>query len=105
MHLVIWTYEVMEGKTRQDLLAVINATAPEYQNVPGLIRKYYALGTGLRTVMEFYLWESRAAADKFFNWEWDGETTRRWESARMTREDFEVPKVVEGVHGTVAMEA
>lgn len=104
MHLVIWKYEVMEGKNRQDLLAVINATAGNCENAPGLVRKYYVLSGDLKTVMEIYLWTSRAAADRFFNLDWDSETSRAWESARMTREDFEVPKVVEGAHAAATME-
>ena len=31
MHLVIWNYEVMEGKSRQDLIEDIQADAPAYR--------------------------------------------------------------------------
>jgi len=96
MHIVIWKYDIMEGKSRQDLLDAINGTAPDYQGVPGLIRKYYGMAADLKSVVEIYLWKSKADADRFFNAEWDGETSRRWESAPMTRQDFEAPVVVEG---------
>lgn len=95
MHLVTWKYDVMEGKNRADLLAVINSTAGRHARVPGLVRRYSALGPDLKSVIEFYLWTSKAAADEFFNLEWDSETSRAWESARMTREDFEVVNVVQ----------
>jgi len=95
MHIVTWKYDVMEGKNRQDLLDEIRGSAPGYQGVPGLIRKYYGIAADCKSVVEFYLWKSKADADRFFSLEWDSETSRRWESALMTRQDFEAPMVVE----------
>ncbi len=95
MHIVTWKYDVMEGKNRADLMAVINATAGRCGNAPGLVRRYSALGPGLKSVIEFYVWTSKAAADAYFDLAWDSETSRAWESARMTREDFEVVDVVQ----------
>lgn len=95
MHIVTWKYDVMEGKNRHDLIDEIKGSAPDYQGVPGLIRKYYGIAPDCKSVVEFYLWKSRADADRFFNIDWEGETSRRWESALMTRQDFEVPLVVE----------
>ena len=95
MHIVTWKYDVMEGKNRQDLLYTITAAAPEYLGVPGLIRKYYGIAPDCRSVVEFYLWKSKADADRFFNLDWDSRTSQRWESAMMTRQDFEAPMVVE----------
>ena len=95
MHIVMWKFDVMEGKSHQDLLDAIKGSAPDYQDVPGLIRKYYGMAPDLRSVVEIYLWQSKAQADKFFDSEWDGETSRRWESAPMTRLDYEAPLIVE----------
>jgi hypothetical protein len=95
MHIVTWKFDVMEGKNRQDLLDVIKGSAPDYQDVPGLIRKYYGIAPDCKSVVEFYLWKSKADADRFFDSDWDGETSRRWESALMTRQDFDAPMVVE----------
>ena len=95
MHIVMWKFEVMEGKNRQDLLVPIRGSAPDFQGVPGLIRMYYGIAPDVKSVVEIYLWKSKADADKFFDLDWDGETARRWESARMTSQDFEVPVVVE----------
>ena len=105
MHIVIWKYDVMEGKSRQDLLDSVKADAPDYRNVPGLIRMYYGIAPDLRSVVEVFLWKSRAAADGFFNRDWDGETSRRWESAAMTRMDYDAPLVVESEQGRVVIEA
>jgi hypothetical protein len=95
MHIVVWKYEVMEGKSRQDLLDSIQADAPAYCNVPGLVRMDYGYAPDLKSVIQVYLWKSRDAADRFFDSEWDGKTSRRWESPRMTRTDYEAPLVVE----------
>lgn len=95
MHIVTWKYEVMEGKNRSDLLAVVNASAARIGRPAGLVRRYSALGAGLATVIEFWVWTSKEAADAWFDLAWDSETSRLWESARMTREDFEVVGVVE----------
>ena len=105
MHIVIWKYDVMEGKSRQDLLDSVKGDAPDYRNVPGLVRMYYGIAPDLRSVVEVFLWNSRAAADRFFTSEWDGETSRRWESAAMTRMDYEAPLVVESAQGRVIAEA
>jgi hypothetical protein len=95
MHIVTWKYDVMEGKNREDLLAVLKATAHRDAYAPGLVRRYSVFGPGLRSVMEFYVWSSKADADAYFDMDWDSETSRAWESARMTREDFEVVNVVQ----------
>lgn len=95
MHIVTWTYEVMEGKNRADLLAVIEATAGRYATAPGLVRRYAAVLSDLKSVVEFYVWNSKAAADAYFDLDWDSETSREWESARMTRQDYEVVNVVQ----------
>lgn len=96
MHIVIWNYEVMEGKSRQDLLDAANADAEDYRRAPGLVRLYYGIAPDLRSVTQIYLWQTKQSADRFFDREWDGATSRRWESARMTRQDFEAPVVLEG---------
>ena len=55
-------------------------------------------------MVEVFLWKSKAAADAFFNSEGDGETSRRWESAAMTRMDYDAPLVVESEQGRVVAE-
>lgn len=55
--------------TLADATALFEGSAPKYENLPGLIRKYYlydesGIGGGV------YLWESREAAEKVYNDEW-----------------------------------
>ena len=104
MHIVIWKFDVMEGKNRQDLVTVMKGAAPDFQAVPGLISKTYGIAPDCKSVLEIYLWKTKAAADEFFDHEWDAETSRRWESARMTRQDFDAPVAVECEKNRVVVE-
>jgi len=46
------------------------SSAPKYQNLPGLVRKYYLRSEDGRTAGGVYLWQSRAAAEAVYNAEW-----------------------------------
>jgi hypothetical protein len=46
------------------------SSAPKYQNIPGLIRKYYIRSEDGRVAGGIYLWETRAAAERVYNGEW-----------------------------------
>ena len=43
-------------------------SAPKYQGLPGLIRKYYLFDAESRTGGGCYLWESREAAPRTCTW-------------------------------------
>ena len=45
-------------------------TAPKYQGMPGLIRKYYFLSEDGSKAGGIYLWASRADADRVYTEEW-----------------------------------
>ena len=45
-------------------------SAPKYQGLDGLIRKYYLLSEDGSTAGGVYLWESREDADKLFTDDW-----------------------------------
>lgn len=47
-----------------------SGTAPKYQEVPGLIRKYYLLSEDGSTAGGVYLWESRERAEQFYTDDW-----------------------------------
>ena len=47
---------------------MFESTAPKYQNLPGLVRKYYLYGEG--TGGGVYLWKSRADGEKVYTAEW-----------------------------------
>ena len=53
-----------------DAAALFEASAPKYQNVPGLLRKHYLLGDDGRVGGGVYLWESQAAAEALYDEAW-----------------------------------
>ena len=57
------------------------SSAPNYRNVPGLIRKYYLRAEDGLTAGGVYLWESRAAAEAAYSAEWRELVTKRFGSA------------------------
>jgi hypothetical protein len=87
---------VNEGTSKQDILGAIEASGRDYEGVPGLIRTYFGMATDGKSVVEIYLWQSRADAETFFTHVWETEVARRWQSAPMRRQDWETPLVVEG---------
>jgi hypothetical protein len=46
------------------------STAPKYQGMPGLIRKYYFLSEDGAKAGGIYLWASREDADRVYTAEW-----------------------------------
>ena len=96
MHTVIWTINANEGTSKADILYGIEASGPDYKSIPGLIRTNFGITADGKSVVETYLWQSKADADKFFSKEWEIEAYRRWQSAPMRRQDLETPLVVEG---------
>lgn len=49
---------------------LFTGTAAKYQEVPGLIRKYYLLSEDGGTAGGVYLWETREAAEAMYDPEW-----------------------------------
>ena len=96
MHTVVWTIDVNEGTSKQDILQGIEASGRDYEGIPGLIRTYFGTATDGTSVVEIYLWQSKVDAEAFFTHEWETEMARRWRSAPMRRQDWETPLVVEG---------
>ena len=64
---------VPPGLTRERLTAGLRAAVPEYQKVPGLLRKHFILsevGAAAPTFGGVYLWRDEAAARAWFNEAW-----------------------------------
>ena len=59
-------FRLPEGTTRDDAKAMFEKSAPNYRGVPGLVRKYYLYGDD-RTGGGVYLWNSREAAERFYD--------------------------------------
>ena len=66
-HRPIFTAEADQLRGRG---ARLSSTAPKYQGLQGLIRKYYLRSEDGRRAGGVYLWETRAAAEAVYNGEW-----------------------------------
>jgi hypothetical protein len=95
MHCTVWTYAVTDNFTG-DIAELVAASAPDYLDVPGLIRKYFGAGEDDRAVAGIYLWETKAAADAFFSPAWLRTVTARWKTAP-ERADWSVLALVDAL--------
>ena len=67
---VITTYPLPKPMTQEEARGNFLGTAPRYQGVAGLVRKYYYLSQHGMTIGGVYLWNSRAEAEAMFNEQW-----------------------------------
>jgi hypothetical protein len=66
MTTTIVQFPIPDGWTREQVEEAIHASAPLFQNVPGLIRKHYLASMESRTWGGAYIWESREQAEAFY---------------------------------------
>jgi heme-degrading monooxygenase HmoA len=77
-----------------DARAAFEASAPSYQNLPGLLRKHYVRAEDGSTGGGVYLWESRAAAEAVYDEAWRARITQKYGAAPEI-EYFESPVTVD----------
>lgn len=87
------------GTTRADARVMFERSAPTYQKVPGLIRKYYLyaegpIGGGV------YLWEDRQSAERLYTAEWRKAIADRF-GAQPEILFFETPVLIDNKTGEV----
>ncbi|MCL1981059.1 MAG: YdhR family protein [Proteobacteria bacterium] len=63
-------FELAEPLSREQAREIFLSTAPKYQGMPGLIRKYYFVNQDGTRSGGVYLWQSRQDADRLYNDEW-----------------------------------
>jgi hypothetical protein len=66
----ITTYPLSSPMTQAEARRIFLSTAPRYQRVSGLFRKYYYLSQDGKTLGGVYLWNSLAEAEAMFDSEW-----------------------------------
>ena len=66
----ITTYRLPKPMKREEARRLFLSTAPRYQDIAGLYRKYYYLSQDGRTLGGVYLFSSRAEAEVMFNDSW-----------------------------------
>ena len=67
---VIVEFPLSQAISRQQAREIFLSTAPKYQNLPGLIRKYYFIVPDGTKAGGVYLWQSREDADRQYTAEW-----------------------------------
>ena len=95
-------FKLKPGTTLEAATELFKGSAPKYQNLPGLVRKYYLFGEGQGGGV--YLWKSRADAEKVYNAEW-----RRMIAERYGQEPeityYASPVIVDNANQEVLVEA
>jgi hypothetical protein len=83
---------------------LFRGSAPKYQGLAGLVRKYYLFDAESRTGGGCYLWESREAAERVHNAEWRQMIADRY-GAPPEISFFETPVVVDNSLGKTILDA
>lgn len=73
---VVVQFNLPKPVSAEEARKMFEGTAPKYENLPGLVRKYYLRSEDGCKAGGVYLWETRAAAEKVYGGEW-GERLRK----------------------------
>lgn len=90
---VVVAIKTPPGVDAARLRAEFDKAAPRYQQIPGLIRKYFTIGDG--SFGGIYYWSSKAAADAWFNDAWRARVKATYGSAGEVTY-FVVPLAIDG---------
>jgi len=82
----------------EEAARAFESTAPIYQGLPGLVRKYYLRSEDGRHVGGIYLWETRAAAECVYNVEWKARVKQVY-GAEPEISWFDTPVIVDNQAG------
>jgi len=96
-------FKVPAETTLEQATNAYQGTAPKYQGLPGLVRKYYLFGEG-GEVGGVYLWESREQAEAFYNADWKKFIVDRYGDEPKIQY-FESPVIVDNAISEVIVDA
>ncbi len=88
----------------EEAAKMFESTAPRYQNLPGLVRKYYLRSEDGRTAGGVYLWESRAQAETVYNAEWRERVSKLYGNTPQVTY-FDTPVIVDNATGAITQAA
>ena len=86
-------FPLPQGLSREDVKSVYEHSAPQSQEAPGLVRKYYLHGAD-QTGGGVYLWQSREAAEGMYSAAWRQRIAERFGAPPMI-ESFDTPLIIE----------
>jgi putative monooxygenase ydhR len=91
-------FELASAITLAEATRRFESSAPKYQNLAGLIRKYYIRSEDGRSAGGVYLWESRQAAERVYDGEWRERVAKLY-GAKPKITWFDTPVVVDNLAG------
>ena len=93
---VIVEFKLSQPFSTEQAREVFLSTAPKYQGLPGLIRKYYFLVPDGTKAGGVYLWQSRKDADRLYTDQWRAFVNEKYGSEPVLTY-LETPVVVDNV--------
>ena len=84
----------------EELVDKMDSTTGKYEGLSGLIRKYYVFSEDKKHAGGIYLWESREAAEAWYNEEWTAYMAEAWGEPPLL-EYLHCPIVVDNVRSEV----
>lgn len=67
MTAVLVSFQYADDYDKARVVRIANDAAPMFRGMPGVVFKYFTVDDSARRVVNIYLWESREAAEQFFN--------------------------------------
>jgi hypothetical protein len=97
-------FKLPQPINREKAQEIFLSTSPKYQEVTGLIRKYYLLSEDGATAGGVYLWKSREQAEQLYTEEWKKFVRGKYGSDPSVTY-FECPVIVDNLTGEIIKEA
>ena len=97
---VIVEFKLPQPISNLEARDIFLSTAPKYQGMPGLIRKYYFLTPDGIKAGGIYLWQSQEDADRLYTDEWKAFVRGKYGSDP-TLAYLDTPVVVDNVLNTI----
>lgn len=91
---VVVTIPIPPQASHDYIVAQFEKSVPKYQQLPGLLRKYFTISDDHK-FGGIYLWQSRTAAQAWFSDAWKAKTVATYGAAASVTY-FEAPVIIEG---------
>ncbi len=75
---VIWEFDVGDRMSIAEIDAAVEAAAPLYEGVPGLLQKTFGVSEDGGSVVGIYLWRSIEDAEALYTPDWVAAAEKRW---------------------------
>jgi len=93
-------FNLPQPVTVNKAIEIFSGTAPRYQEIRGLIRKYYLLSQDGKTAGGIYLWNSIEEAKELYNEDWRKFIVDKY-GAEPSVQYFHCPVIVDNLTGEI----